>query len=311
MAENINRYRVDPLHIRMTEGKSHPTQGNIGGVMSYLGDIAMSSQFKLNLFLSGNGTGSADKDLNKWLRECGIFGDNANDQALKYDLLCHQAQLPGTQFDLATEKGGFQGVTETFARARQFTQFAVSFYVDSEYNVIRLFEEWMNFINPLHTTAGKTINGSPAGSLFRQEAQSGQAYLRMRYPETYKKNITITKFERNAGFHLGKNSIYPYEQQSRQLTYQFVNAFPIQIAAVNLNYGGSEIAKVDIVFNYDRYTTMKHDPGEQVALPQNLTQQSIDKLAELTQKQFDASFFTAPTPGVGSPDLSGSLSGFS
>lgn len=281
MAENINRYRVDPLHIRMTEGKSSAAQGNIGSVMDYLGEIAMSSQFKLNLFLSGTGTGESDEDLNKWLRGCGIFGDNANDQALKYDLLCHQAQLPGTQFNLTTEKGGFQGITETFARSREFTQFAVSFYVDSEYNVIRLFEEWMNFINPLHTTAGKITTGSPAGSLFRQDAQDNQAYLRMRYPEAYKKNITITKFERNAGFHLGKSSIYPYEQQSRQLTYQFINAFPIQIAAVNLNYGGSEIAKVDIVFNYDRYTTMKHDPGRQVSVPQNLSIESLTQLQGL------------------------------
>ena len=288
MAENLNRYRVDPLHIRMTEGKSSAAQGNIGGVMDYLGEIAMSSQFKLNLFLSGTGTSEND-DLNSWLRQCGIFGDNANDQQLKYDLLCHQAQLPGTQFDLATEKGGFQGVTETFARGRQFTQFAVSFYVDSEYNVIRLFEEWMNFINPLHVTggpgadpvSGKVDTGSPAGSLFRQEAQEGTAFFRMRYPEAYKKNITITKFERNAGFHLGKNSIYPYEQQSRQLTYQFINAFPIQIAAVNLNYGGSEIAKVDVVFNYDRYTTMKHDPGRQVSVPQNLSLESFTQLQGL------------------------------
>ena len=280
MAENINRYRVDPLHIKMTEGKSSAAQGNIGGAMDYLGEIAMSSQFKLNLFLSGTGTSEND-DLNSWLRQCGIFGDNANDQQLKYDLLCHQAQLPGTQFDLATERGGLQGVTETFARARQFTQFAVSFYIDSEYNVIRLFEEWMNFINPLHTTRGKVDNGSPAGSLFFQEAQEHTAFFRMRYPETYKKNITITKFERNAGFHLGRNSIYPYEQQSRQLTYQFINAFPIQIAAVNLNYGGSEIAKVDVVFNYDRYTTMKHDPGRQVSVPQNLSLESFTQLQGL------------------------------
>ena len=280
MAENLYRYRVDPLHIRMTEGKSSAAQGNIGGAMDYLGELAMSSQFKLNLFLSGTGTGEND-DLNNWLRQCGIFGDNANDQQLKYDLLCHQAQLPGTQFDLATERGGLQGVTETFARARQFTQFAVSFYIDSEYNVIRLFEEWMNFINPLHTTRGKVEDGNPAGSLFMQEAQEHTAFFRMRYPESYKKNITITKFERNAGFHLGRNSIYPYEQQSRQLTYQFVNAFPIQIAAVNLNYGGSEIAKVDVVFNYDRYTTMKHDPGRQVSVPQNLSLESFTQLQGL------------------------------
>lgn len=287
MAENLYRYRVDPLHIKMTEGKASAAQGNIGGAMDYLGEIAMSSQFKLNLFLSGTGTGEND-DLNNWLRECGIFGADANDQQLKYDLLCHQAQLPGTQFDLATERGGLQGVTETFARARQFTQFAVSFYIDSEYNVIRLFEEWMNFINPLHTTRGKVGNGNPAGSLFFQEAQEHTAFFRMRYPDTYKKNITITKFERNAGFHLGRNSIYPYEQESRLLTYQFVNAFPIQIAAVNLNYGGSEIAKVDVVFNYDRYTTMKHDPGEQVAVPTNLTAESFNLLGDLTQSLLGA-----------------------
>ena len=66
------------------------------------------------------------------------------------------SQLPGTQFDLATEKGGFQGVTETFARSRQFTQFAVSFYVDTDYHIIRVFEEWMNFINPLTYNSRKT-----------------------------------------------------------------------------------------------------------------------------------------------------------
>ena len=43
----------------------------------------------------------------------------------------------------------------------------------------------MNFINPLHVTggpgadpvSGKVDTGSPAGSLFRQEAQEGTAFL--------------------------------------------------------------------------------------------------------------------------------------
>ena len=253
----------------MTGGTSHPTAGTIGGAMDYLGEISQSSQFKFNLFLNGNGTGTPNNDLNLWLKSCGVFGGNANDETLKYELLCHQAQLPGTQFELATERGGYQGITETFARARQFTQFAVSFYVDTDYNVLRLFEEWMNYINPLTTTEGPTITGDPAGSLLRGSAGDRNAFLRMRYPDSYKKTIAITKFERNAGFQANTTMTESnpgsdlFRQESRSISYQFINAFPIQVAAVNMSYGSTELLKVDVVFNYDSYITIKNDPGEQ------------------------------------------------
>lgn len=286
MPDKNYRYRVDPLHIKMTEGQDSPSGGKMGSAMDYIGELAQSSHFKLNLFLTGQGTGGADDDLNTWLKSCGLYGNDANDDRLKYDLLCHQAQLPGTQFDLATERGGFQGVTETFARSRQFTQFAVSFYVDTNYHIIRVFEEWMNFINPLHTTQGKVKSGSPRGSLYFDDAQDTHNYFRMRYPEDYKKNIAVTKFERNAGYlrQAGvtgtNNSPQFVEEYSKQLTYQFINAFPIQIAAVDMSYGGSEIVKVDIVFNYDRYTTMKHDPYSNVGGDTKLTGDNIQPVTE-------------------------------
>jgi len=256
----------------MTGGTSHPTAGTIGGAMDYLGEISQSSQFKFNLFLNGIPTGSGstpNNDLNAWLKSCGVFGGNANDETLKYELLCHQAQLPGTQFELATEKGGYQGITETFARSRQFTQFAVSFYVDTDYNVLRLFEEWMNYINPLTTQEGPTITGDPGGSLLRGSAGDRNGFLRMRYPDSYKKTIAITKFERNAGFQANNTMTESsagsdlFRQESKSISYQFINAFPIQVGAVNMSYGGTELLKVDVVFNYDRYITIKNDPGEQ------------------------------------------------
>jgi hypothetical protein len=256
----------------MTGGTSHPTAGTIGGAMDYLGEISQSSQFKFNLFLNGIPTGSGstpNNDLNAWLKSCGVFGGNANDETLKYELLCHQAQLPGTQFELATEKGGYQGITETFARSRQFTQFAVSFYVDTDYNVLRLFEEWMNYINPLTTQEGPTITGDPGGSLLRGSAGDRNGFLRMRYPDSYKKTIAITKFERNAGFQANSTMTESsagsdlFRQESKSISYQFINAFPIQVGAVNMSYGGTELLKVDVVFNYDRYITIKNDPGEQ------------------------------------------------
>ena len=30
-----------------------------------------------------------------------------------------------------------------------------------------------------------------------------------------------------------------------------------------MSYGSTELLKVDVVFNYDRYITIKNDPGEQ------------------------------------------------
>ena len=63
----------------------------------------------------------------------------------------------------------------------------------------------------------------------------------MRYPDSYKcQTITITKFERNLN-------------SGNTLKYSFINAFPKTISAVPVSYGNSDILKVNVSFNYDRY----------------------------------------------------------
>ena len=52
----------------MTEGQDSPSGGKMGSAMDYIGELAQSSHFKLNLFLTGEGTGGADEDLNTWLK---------------------------------------------------------------------------------------------------------------------------------------------------------------------------------------------------------------------------------------------------
>ena len=64
-------------------------------------------------------------------------------------------------------------------------------------------------------------------------------YRRMRYPDSYKcQTISITKFEKNFG---------------PRMTYSFMNAFPKLISAVPVSYGGADVLKVSVSFNYDRY----------------------------------------------------------
>ena len=78
-------------------------------------------------------------------------------------------------------------------------------------------------------------------------------YYRMRYPETYKRKIAITKFERNIDVKEGNVISTP-----AMLTYEFLNAFPTNLTALPVSYEGSTITKTTVTFTYDRYVVLKH-----------------------------------------------------
>ena len=64
-------------------------------------------------------------------------------------------------------------------------------------------------------------------------------YRRMMWPDEYKCNtMSITKFEKDFQY---------------RIDYQFYNIFPKIITAVPLSYGGAEVLKLTVSFNYDRY----------------------------------------------------------
>ena len=66
-------------------------------------------------------------------------------------------------------------------------------------------------------------------------------YRRMQYPENYKANtMYITKFEKTLII-------------MEEVGYLFVNAFPKLVNAIPVQYGGADILKVGVSFNYDRY----------------------------------------------------------
>ena len=260
---SFNPFRVDPIHVRTTTPRTYEGT-SLGSAMDYVGQLAQSSQFKTTLYFADGFTNEPGSDVNAWLNSCGVFGDIGDTNSLKYDLLCHSATIPGAKFELSTEQGAYQGITETFARAREFPQLTLDFYVDSQYQVIRMFEEWMNFINPLYTTQGYADAGSTGGSTYSTPNLETNNYYRFRYPNTYKRSISVTKFERNYPL-TTSDSLAPKLDpgapaiRSGMLTYNFINAFPIQVISIPLSYANSEIMKVSVVFNYDRYVTMKHE----------------------------------------------------
>lgn len=159
------------------------------------------------------------------------FGVNLDFISRSSGLLCSEASLPGTSLATAEVKDNFMGISQEFAHTRLYTDFDFTFYVDNDYNNLRFFEGWIDFISSGSEILGPLGDGAlPSKSNY---------YRRMRYPDSYKcQTISITKFEKNFG---------------PRMTYSFMNAFPKLISAVPVSYGGADILKVSVSFNYDRY----------------------------------------------------------
>lgn len=149
-------------------------------------------------------------------------------------LMCHEATLPTSSFATAEVKDNYHGINQQFAHNRIYVESDFTFYIDQNYNMIKIFDGWMDYI------AGDDINGDPASPTF---------FRRFNYPNSnggmggYKAStFSITKFEKN-------------ENNGRRpsLTYVFYNMFPKSMVAIPVQYGTADLTRVTVTFQYDRY----------------------------------------------------------
>jgi len=118
------------------------------------------------------------------------------------------------------------GIPQEFAHTRLYTDIDFTFYIDTNYVNLRVFESWIDYIS--------------GGSEGDQVSELNENYYRrMRYPDTYKvQTMFISKFEKDF---------------NSQIDYQFINAFPKLITAIPVAYGAADLLKVTVQFSYDRY----------------------------------------------------------
>ena len=127
-----------------------PLYKKINDAQSDLFPLSLTAEFKVSLNLGFDNGGNG---LSSWLTKCGIA--NSPQDLARYDFFASDVTLPGASFDMAESMGDRQGTIERFAQRRLYAPLSVSFYVDADYNMLRLFEEWMNFINPIHNSSGR------------------------------------------------------------------------------------------------------------------------------------------------------------
>ena len=157
------------------------------------------------------------------------------------ELLCSETTLPGTSLTTTEVTNDYHGVTEKMAYRRMFDATVdMSFYVDKDYKIVEFFESWIDFIS------GMNIN-NPNGSDTREMYRSNAVNYRMNYPTTYKGPIYITKFEKNLS--------------DQQMSYEFVDAFPLNLISMPVSYGQSEVLKFNVSFAYTRYIRFRSNSG--------------------------------------------------
>jgi len=160
----------------------------------------------------------------------------------KMSILCNQAEIPGTSYLTTQAVGHYQGIQEQFPTLRQFPPLNLSFYVDANHVILRVWESWMTYINPVYSNKRESYNG----------------YGRLNYPDDYKETIHITKFERDA-FIDEKRYDYKNAQKrkptSRLTQYKFMNVWPTNMESMRISYGGSEVLRCTVQLAYDRFFT--------------------------------------------------------
>lgn len=256
-AGDQNLFRVDPIYTKMTTPRgTKDGRAALPSVMDMFGELAMTSQYKISLHLGdSSGSNQADKNVTDWLTSCGVLGNfnanvpNENLKSLRYEFMCDGAALPGYELGRATTMGDRQGLQEQFVNTRTFTPVNLSFYVGADYGVLRLWQEWANFIAAL-SLGGRDVTGSNSGQVKRIMRND---FLQFRYPDSYKREISITKFERDVHVDGGYVNATP-----NMITYRLIDAYPISVDNIRLGYENSDIMRVSVTLGYTRYITLDH-----------------------------------------------------
>jgi hypothetical protein len=114
----------------------------------------------------------------------------------------------------------------------------LTFYVEGEkYSQIRYFERWINFIvgnNSMNTRASSNYD------------------YKVAYPNDYKTQMIVSKFEKDDGF---------------KLNYTFIDAYPTAINSMPLSYASTDVLKCTVSMTYLRYIIGDPEVKESSALP--------------------------------------------
>lgn len=216
-----------------------PTPRSLSDIKSNLLRPALTSHFEVEIGVPGGDFTS------KFLPDNGIIWNNV--QQSKFQLMCSEASLPGSNLATLELNNDFTGVTERHAYRRIYDdRIDLTFYVDAEnYLPIRFFETWVKYIvdESMARQQGKDVG-----------SKDPNYFYRVRYPDGDNgytaQGLKVIKFERD------------YKQT---LEYEFIKSFPISVSSMPVSYDSSSLLKCTVSMTYIRYVLNQGKPKDEVS----------------------------------------------
>ena len=218
--------------------------GNIPGTrystqdfLSKFGNIAQSSQYRVHW--------QWPTEVSSYLRAQKIPNILMNEGSV----LCKATSLPGSSLATHDASTEFYGVTQKSAYRRQFDgSIDLTFYIDSDYGMLHMFEGWLEYIMQMQCDSGDP--NSP-----------GVTYTAS-YPESYRCLLYLHKFNKDhqgvpssrRGVHGAAANVYG---EPGDIVYTFVEAFPQNISSTSVSYDPSQNLEFTVSFAYTRYITSR------------------------------------------------------
>jgi len=156
----------------------------------------------------------------------GFNGTSPTSQELS--MFCYGANLPDrslTSFDYKRHSYGEVSVMPT---GTTFGPLSLTFYGDSNYQIVNFFQQWLDFI----VEGGNTQ--AP------DKTTTGRAWREIAYKEDYQTTIELL------GFNMAG---------TQTMTYKFYNAFPVTLGDVAVGWeNNNEVIRVPVQIRYDYHT---------------------------------------------------------
>lgn len=236
-----------------------PTPRSVSDIKSKLLQPALTSHYELYLSMPRGNAG----DFSKIMADNGVTYSRVVQDQLQ--LSCCEALLPGSNLATLDITNDYTGVTERHAYRRVYdNQIDLTFYVDTQYTVIRFFETWMKYIT---NESISSREGGPVG------LQNPNYFYTVRYPEEYQTQFSIVKFERD---------------YDTRLAYTFLKAYPISISSMPISYESSSLLKCTVSFTYTRYY-IEGQKGSPPPADTNNPQSTLN--TPLTQSEFNTNSY--------------------
>lgn len=244
-------------------GKFIDVIANQGG-MSYSNNFDVVFQFnkashsgirerfkKFGLNFGSESTSAADVDE-------AVVNDHAAD-VLK--MFCEEAQLPNVQAATGNLTGIRMGEGQiNYATSKLYTDFQLGWMCDANMTPLKFLNAWHSFIFNEFDSTGRDVltqtgdYNKTGASLSQLKKETGtmatrDKSIRLKYPDEYQCNVTITKTEK------GKSAA----NSRGSMMYTLIDCFPYAIDAVPLSYGASQVTKVTANFYYSKYSIVYND----------------------------------------------------